>query len=159
MTAVATRGRVPSHEDLDRLDDHDGASTGPHQHADRSRGRPPLGAGRLRRGRAQGLAFAEAVCAPRISGRLAGRSVGFDVEVHEADERGLSLAARGPVGFDVAYQLTPTDAGSEVHASVAGAHPNRGLAGRLLAEATGALLTAGASEGAVSRLVREAAAA
>jgi len=94
----------------------------------------------------------------RISGRLAGQSVGFDVEVHEADERGLSLAARGPVGFDVAYQLTPTDAGSEVHASIA-VHPNRGLAGRLLAEATGALLTAGALETAVSRLVREAAAA
>jgi hypothetical protein len=93
----------------------------------------------------------------RISGRVAGRSVGFDVEVHEADERGLSLAARGPVGFDVAYQLTPTDAGSEVHASIA-VQPNRGLAGRLLAEATSALLTAGALETAVSRLAREAAA-
>jgi carbon monoxide dehydrogenase subunit G len=93
----------------------------------------------------------------RVCGRLAGRSVGFDVVVSEADERGLSLSASGPVGFDVAYELQPTAAGSEVRASVS-VRPSRGLAGRLLAEATGALLSAGALEAAVSRIGREAAA-
>ena len=45
----------------------------------------------------------------RVSGRLAGPRVGFDVEVHEADERGLALSADGPVGFDVAYELAAGD--------------------------------------------------
>jgi polyketide cyclase/dehydrase/lipid transport protein len=93
----------------------------------------------------------------RVAGRLAGRRVGFDVCVHEADERGLSLAADGPVGFDVAYELAPTAAGSEVRASIS-LRPSRGLTGRLLAEATGALLTAGALDAAISRIGREAAA-
>jgi hypothetical protein len=93
----------------------------------------------------------------RVSGRLAGRTLGFDVSVHAADERGLSLVADGPVGFDVAYQLAPAGAGSEVRASVS-VRPSRGLAGRLLAEATGALLSAGALEAAVGRIGREAAA-
>ena len=93
----------------------------------------------------------------RVRGRLAGRSVGFDVCVREADESGLSLVADGPVGFDVAYELAPTGAGSEVRASVS-VRSGRGLAGRLLAEATGALLTAGALDATVSRIGREAAA-
>ena len=91
----------------------------------------------------------------RVRGRLAGRSVGFDVCVQEADERGLSLVADGPVGFDVAYQLAPAGAGSEVRASVS-VRPGRGITGRLLAEATGALLSAGALQAALSRVVREA---
>ena len=45
----------------------------------------------------------------RVSGRLAGRRVGFVVEVHEAEHRRLSLAADGPVGLDVAYDLAATD--------------------------------------------------
>ena len=93
----------------------------------------------------------------RVSGRLAGRRVGFDVEVAAADERGLRLAASGPVGFDVAYELQATEAGSEVRASVS-VRPSGGFAGRVLAEATGALLTAGALEATVSRIGREAAA-
>ena len=54
----------------------------------------------------------------RVSGRLAGRRVGFDVEVHEAEPQRLSLAAHGPVGLDVAYDLSATEDGSEVHASI-----------------------------------------
>jgi hypothetical protein len=92
----------------------------------------------------------------RVSGRLAGRRVGFDVEVRQADERGLALSADGPVAFDVDYRLAPTTAGSEVRASVS-LRPRRGLVGRLLAEATGALLTAGALDLALARLTREAA--
>ena len=91
----------------------------------------------------------------RVSGRLAGQRVGFDVEVHAADEHGLALSAHGPVGFDVDYRVAPTHTGSQVHASIS-VRPQRGFIGRLLAEATGALLTAGALEHAVARLVREA---
>ena len=47
----------------------------------------------------------------RVSGRLAGRRVGFDVEVHSADANGLALTATGPVAFDVDYRLAPTTAG------------------------------------------------
>jgi hypothetical protein len=92
----------------------------------------------------------------RVSGRLAGKRVGFDVEVHEADETGLALSATGPVGFEVDYRLAPADRGARVHASVS-VRPGGGLTGRLLAEATGALLNAGALNQALSRLVREAA--
>jgi hypothetical protein len=91
----------------------------------------------------------------RVSGRLAGRRVGFDLEVHEATDRGLTLAADGPVGFDVAYELAPLDGGSEVRASVS-VRPSGGILGRLLAEATSALLSAGALEAAVSRIGRAA---
>jgi hypothetical protein len=91
----------------------------------------------------------------RVSGKLAGRRVGFDLEVHEASGRGLTLAAEGPVGFDVDYSLSPVEGGSEVRASVS-VRPSRGIAGRLLAEATSALLSAGALEAALSRVAREA---
>jgi hypothetical protein len=91
----------------------------------------------------------------RVSGRLAGRRVGFDVEVHEAGEAGLALTASGPVDLDVAYELAPAEAGSEVRASIR-VRPGGGLMGRLLAEATGALLSAGALQSALSRIAREA---
>jgi hypothetical protein len=93
----------------------------------------------------------------RVSGRLAGRRVGFDVEVHEAGVDGLALSAQGPVGLDVAYRLAPTTGGSEVRASVS-VRSGRGLTGRLLAEATGALLSAGALQLSLSRVAREASA-
>jgi hypothetical protein len=91
----------------------------------------------------------------RVSGSLAGKRVGFDVEVREASARGLSLAADGPVGFDVAYELAEVAGGSEVRASVS-VRPSGGIVGRLLAEATSALLSAGALEAAVSRIGRAA---
>ena len=92
----------------------------------------------------------------RVSGRLAGRRVGFDVEVHEADLRRLALAANGPVGLDVAYDLSATGDRSEVRASIS-VRSGKGFTGRLLAEATNALLSAGALTHAISRLAREAA--
>lgn len=91
----------------------------------------------------------------RVSGKLAGKRVGFDVEVHEAIDGRLRLSAEGPVGFDVRYDLEPAPSGSEVRASVC-VRPVRGLTGRLLAEATNALLAAGALQSAISRLAREA---
>jgi hypothetical protein len=91
----------------------------------------------------------------RVTGRLAGRRIGFDVHVHEADQSGLRLTAEGPVGLDVAYALAPNGDGSEVHASVS-VRPRGGLGARLLAEAMGALLTAGALQTTVARIAREA---
>jgi hypothetical protein len=87
----------------------------------------------------------------RVSGRLAGKRVGFDVEVHKADETGLALTASGPVDLDVDYRL----GGAQVEASIS-VKPRGGLTGRLLAEATGALLNAGALHHSLSRLVTEA---
>jgi hypothetical protein len=87
----------------------------------------------------------------RVSGKLAGRRVGFDVQVHSADVNGLALTATGPIGLDVDYRLAPHESGSEVHASIS-VRPNRGIAGRLLAEATSALLNAGALEQTLARL-------
>ena len=89
----------------------------------------------------------------RVSGSLAGRRVGFDVEVQEATAERLALTARGPVAMDVAYAATPTGGGSEVSASVS-VRPGGGLFGRVAAEATAALLRAGALGLAVDRIAR-----
>ena len=59
------------------------------------------------------------------------------------------------MGFDVEYQLAPVAGGSEVRASVS-VRPSGGFAGRLLAQATSALLSAGALEAALARVTREA---
>jgi hypothetical protein len=93
-----------------------------------------------------------------VSGRLAGRHVGFDVEIHEAVDGRLRLSADGPVGFDVRYDLAPAPEGSEVRASVA-VRPSKGFLGRLMAEATNALLAGGALQKAIARIGVEAAAA
>lgn len=89
----------------------------------------------------------------RVSGRLAGVTVGFDVEVHAADEDRLELSADGPVGLDVRYQLNSDEAGAELSASVS-MRRGRGLTGRFVANATAALLSAGALEGAAGRIAR-----
>jgi Polyketide cyclase / dehydrase and lipid transport len=91
---------------------------------------------------------------PRVRGRLAGVEVGFDVEVLEAGGDRLVLRATGPVALDVAYALAHAERGSEVRASV-GVRPGRGLRGRVLAEATSALLSAGALQQALGRIGRE----
>ena len=94
----------------------------------------------------------------RVNGRLAGVRVGFDVEVHRADERRLQLSARGPVHMDVDYDVSPTPCGTEVKASVS-VGPGRGLMSSVMAEATAGLLRAGALAAAVDRLTRVAATA
>ena len=48
----------------------------------------------------------------RVTGRVAGFSVGFDVEVHAASADGIELTALGPIGIDVRYELTPAAGGS-----------------------------------------------
>jgi hypothetical protein len=89
----------------------------------------------------------------RVSGRLAGVKVGFDVVVHTLDEARLELSAQGPVGLDVRYDLAVDGSGAELNASVSMRRGN-GLTGRLVANATAALLSAGALEGAAGRIAR-----
>ena len=90
----------------------------------------------------------------RISGRLAGQRVGFDVDVHRAGPDRFELTACGPIGLDVAYDLEAVANGSRVVASI-GVRCGRGLTGRLIAHATDALLAGGALDHAVSRIARE----
>lgn len=93
----------------------------------------------------------------RVSGQLVGRTVGFDVEVHEAGDGRLALSAHGPVAFDVAYEARPASkGGSEVCASVS-VRSGGGLFGRVAEQATAALLHAGALAVAVDRIAASAA--
>jgi carbon monoxide dehydrogenase subunit G len=88
----------------------------------------------------------------RVSGKLAGVRVGFDVEVHRADDRRLALSARGPVNMDVNYDVArEADGSTTVRASVSVAK-GRGLVAGLLAEATAGLFRAGALSHAVNRI-------
>jgi uncharacterized protein YndB with AHSA1/START domain len=91
----------------------------------------------------------------RVVGRVAGMGVGFDVEVHSADEEGLELSADGPIGIDVRYGLSPSCGGSTVTASVS-LRGSGGVTGRLVSRATAALLFAGALDGAAEGIARAA---
>jgi polyketide cyclase/dehydrase/lipid transport protein len=97
----------------------------------------------------------EAGSCARVTGGIAGLKLGFDLEVHAADEDGLELTAEGPIGIDVRYDLAPVDDGAEVHASVS-VRGGGGITGRLAAKATAALLAAGALDGAAGRIARAA---
>ncbi len=104
----------------------------------------------------------------RVSGQLVGRRVGFDVEVHEAGDGRLALSARGPVAFDVVYEVAARRGeagdeasgrgrwGSDVCASVS-VRSGGGLFGRVAEQATAALLHAGALAVAVDRIAASAA--
>jgi Polyketide cyclase / dehydrase and lipid transport len=91
----------------------------------------------------------------RVSGKLAGVRVGFDVEVHAADVDGVELTAHGPIGIDVRYELAPAAGGSEVTASIS-LRRGGGITGRILSQATAALLSAGALDGAAKGIARAA---
>jgi uncharacterized protein YndB with AHSA1/START domain len=97
----------------------------------------------------------EAGSTARVTGRLAGVRVGFDVEVHAADEAGVELTAHGPIGLDVRYALAPAVDGSEVTASVS-LRRGGGITGRVISQATAALLSAGALDGAARGIARAA---
>jgi hypothetical protein len=89
----------------------------------------------------------------RVRGGLAGRTLEFTVDVAQASRERLSLTARGPIQLDVEYTAAPIASGSTVRARIAVS--GRGLLGRLLAQATEALLAGGALSASVSRLARE----
>src|SRR3954468_24069915 len=91
----------------------------------------------------------------RVTARPAARRAGVDGEVHGAEHGRLALVATGPIGLDVAYDLSAADGGSEVRASIR-VRRGKGLTGRLMAEGTNPRLSAAALSHAVSRLGREA---
>ncbi|HUO70890.1 MAG TPA: SRPBCC family protein [Solirubrobacteraceae bacterium] len=88
-----------------------------------------------------------------VRGTLGGRGMEFEVQVSEAEDGHLQLTARGPIRLDVEYRAVPAARGSEVRASVKVS--GGGLFGRLLAQATDALLAAGALTTAVNAIARE----
>jgi uncharacterized protein YndB with AHSA1/START domain len=89
----------------------------------------------------------------RVAGRLAGRSVEFDVDVLHATEERLELVADGAISFGVRYVMRPAPAATEVHATVS--VEGAGLLGRVLAKATEALLAAGALRISLERIACE----
>src|SRR3954451_12537478 len=54
-----------------------------------------------------------------LTGKLAGRSVKFEVEVLQASDGRLELTARGPIEMDVRYHTATLGEKTEVTASVA----------------------------------------
>jgi hypothetical protein len=89
-----------------------------------------------------------------LTGKLAGRSVKFEVDVLRASDGRLELTARGPVEMDVRYAAAMLGEVTEVTASVA-VRSAGGLLGRLLSSATDALLAGGALNIAVQSVARE----
>ena len=87
----------------------------------------------------------------RVAGRLAGKDLAFDVQVHEATGDALRLTALGPfVEMDVAYDIEPLDEYSHVRASID--VKGKGVMGRFVAKAVEGFLAGGALNGALSQL-------
>ena len=96
----------------------------------------------------------EAGSRARVSGRLAGRTAAFDVDVEQAEAGRFALTASGPIDLDVEYEAFENGSdGTEVWATVS--VNGGGLVGRLLAQATDALLAAGALDRALGRIANE----
>lgn len=95
----------------------------------------------------------EAGSRARVSGRLAGRGASFEVEVEQAGDGRFSLVASGPIELDVEYETFADGDATEVWATVQ--VRGGGLMGRLLAQATDALLAAGALDRALGRIAKE----
>jgi hypothetical protein len=89
----------------------------------------------------------------RVTGRLAGVPVSFDVKVHAAGTDRLELSAEGPIGLEVRYDLADADDGAEMTASVR-VRSGRGITGRVIATAAASLLSAGALDGATGKIAR-----
>jgi hypothetical protein len=96
----------------------------------------------------------EAGSRARVAGRLAGRSAAFEVDVAQAGGGRFALTANGPIEIDVEYEaFEEEDGATDVWATVS--VNGRGLLGRLLAQATDALLAAGALDKALGRIASE----
>jgi uncharacterized protein YndB with AHSA1/START domain len=89
----------------------------------------------------------------RVTGRVAGVPVSFDVRVHAAETNRLELSAEGPIGLEVRYDLADAGEGAEMTASVR-VKSGRGITGRIVASAAASLLSAGALDGATGRIAR-----
>ena len=91
----------------------------------------------------------------RLAGRIAGKTVAFDVQIDEADERRLELTASGPFEIAARYEAVPHGACTELRAAVS-VGGGGGFAGRLMSRAADALLAAGVLDSTMSRIAREA---
>jgi carbon monoxide dehydrogenase subunit G len=91
----------------------------------------------------------------RLAGRIAGKTVAFDVQIEEADDRRLALRATGPFEIAARYEAVPRGKRTELRAAVS-VEGGGGLAGRLMSRAADALLAAGALDSTMSRIAREA---
>jgi hypothetical protein len=90
----------------------------------------------------------------RLAGRIVGKTVAFDVVIHQADDRRLALRASGPFDIVASYEAIPAGERTELRAAVS--VEGSGLAGRLMSRAADALLAAGALDSTMSRIAREA---
>lgn len=87
----------------------------------------------------------------RVSGMIAGVRATLEVEVSRADERGLHLAARGPVAMEVEYRFRAHGGGVMVEARITLGR-REGISAQVMRSATRALLNAGALGRALYRL-------
>jgi hypothetical protein len=91
----------------------------------------------------------------RVYGRLAGKEIAFDIEVHRAADGELRLVASGPyVELDVAYDVRDHDERSHINALID--VKGKGVLGRFVAKAVDGLLANGALTLALSQLAEAA---
>jgi hypothetical protein len=90
-----------------------------------------------------------------VSGRLAGRTVRFRVDVCHADAERLVLRAVGPVEMLASYVIRPSRRGAHVRAAISVSRGS-GVRAAMAAGATSVLLAAGALDHALGRIAREA---
>jgi hypothetical protein len=87
----------------------------------------------------------------RVAGKLAGKDLAFEVEVHEASDGTLRLTAIGPfVEMDVAYDVVSANEAALVQASID--VKGKGVMGRFVAKAVEGFLAGGALKSALSDL-------
>jgi len=91
----------------------------------------------------------------RVSGRLLGVQVRFELETFAANSRRLRLRARGPIEILVDYALAPAPAGCAVDAAVS-VRPLEARFGRVMAHSATLLLATGTLEHTLARIAREA---
>jgi hypothetical protein len=91
----------------------------------------------------------------RVSGRLLGAHIRFDLHTLAADPRRLHLNACGPIDIVVDYTLEPIRGGCALDALVS-IHPPNSRLGRLMARATALLLATGTLDHALDRIAHEA---
>src|SRR5689334_13777103 len=91
----------------------------------------------------------------RVAGKLAGKDLTFDVQVHEASDGALRLTAVGPfVEMDVNYDVEQLDEWAHVHTSID--VKGKGVMGRFVAKAVEGFLAGGALRGALDQLAQAA---
>lgn len=87
-----------------------------------------------------------------IAGRLGGRRMSFDIEVHKASDGQFILRAEGPVKIQVHYGIEPAEDGEGSITAYIEVASGGGIIGRLAASATDAVLAAGALEQTVKKI-------